>query len=653
MRGLWIFLLVFPTISLAQTPPAPPVAPPPTPVDTSEAARILRAKESIERTQKSIVELEAQINDPKSEYKIVKKEVEDLEERIQKSRKQLDELLAKDMNMAADELQLKIAELEKSLEESRTRLKLTTDRRNASQETLSTLKVRLVQEQKELDRLEGKTVPPPVPPKVEPKDPPQTEPKPTTPPLIPGVPTLPEIPAKDKGTGKTTQDPELEKARKRLEAALAASKDAEQQAASAGERVKAVQESIAAANKLLEAERLFAEESQKALNGLNEQMRAQPPEDPAEKKALSTKITQAQQRLTQARKRIKELEDKLDFLNDEYHTLEVERLAAISASERTKADADAAEREFANIRNPFTTRNMTRWITQHGPSLIGIALISLTLYLIVRTFSQQIVTIVLRAATRGREDDRENRASTLVGVFRYVSALFIIGGGTVMFLDEAGIPIVPLMGGAAVFGLAIAFGTQNLIKDYFTGFMMLMEDQYGVNDVVKIGSTSGLVEQITLRMTVLRDLEGTRHFIPHGSITQVSNLTHTWSRAMFDIPVAYKENVDKCISTLLNLARDMRNDPEYAQYIIEEPEMLGVDAFDSSSVVIKFLLKTKPLKQWLVKREMLRRIKNRFDELGIEIPYPHRTVFIRYPDGIPGMAMEHDQDHELVSAYRR
>jgi small conductance mechanosensitive channel len=206
-------------------------------------------------------------------------------------------------------------------------------------------------------------------------------------------------------------------------------------------------------------------------------------------------------------------------------------------------------------------------------------------------------------------------------VFRYVTGVFILGGGLVMLLDEAGVPIVPLMGGAAVVGLAVAFGAQNLIKDYFSGFMLLMEDQYGVNDVVRIGDTAGTVEQISLRVTVLRDLEGVRHFIPHGSITRVSNLTHTWSRAFFKIPVGCSVDVDRAMRLLMELARDLRSDPIYGGFILEEPEMLGVDAFDSSGMLIKFYLKTRPLRQWTIKREMLRRIKKRFDIEGIESPF--------------------------------
>ena len=188
------------------------------------------------------------------------------------------------------------------------------------------------------------------------------------------------------------------------------------------------------------------------------------------------------------------------------------------------------------------------------------------------------------------------------------------------------------MGGAAVFGLAIAFGAQNLIKDYFYGFMILLEQQYTINDVIKIGDIAGQVERITLRMTVLRDLEGRVHFIPHGQINSTTNMTHGWSRALFDIGVAYKEDADRVIDVIEELGCQMRRDPKFGPLILEDLTMLGVDGFGDSAVVIKFFIKTWPLKQWDVKREMLRRIKRRFDELDIEIPFPHRTVYHRHEE---------------------
>jgi small conductance mechanosensitive channel len=150
-----------------------------------------------------------------------------------------------------------------------------------------------------------------------------------------------------------------------------------------------------------------------------------------------------------------------------------------------------------------------------------------------------------------------------------------------------------------------------------------------MGDVVRIGDVTGKVERITLRMTMLRDAEGIVHFIPHGTISTVSNFAHGWSRAVFDIGVSYHADVDQVMLVLLDLARELKRDPRFGPLIIDEPEMQGVDRFGDSSVAIKFALKTQPQKQQLVRRELLRRIKRRFDDLGIEIPFPCRTVYHR------------------------
>jgi len=253
-----------------------------------------------------------------------------------------------------------------------------------------------------------------------------------------------------------------------------------------------------------------------------------------------------------------------------------------------------------------------------------------------RVAETRLVSLIARRGRRGSREERENRAKTLLGVFNNVTNLLIIGGGVVMLLAEIGYSVMPLLGGAAVLGLAVAFGAQSLIKDYFTGFMVLFEQQYLINDVIKIGDTAGQVERITLRMTVLRDMEGRVHFIPHGQIATVTNLTHGWSRAVFEIGVAYKERVDQVIEVLKMLADQLRQEEAYRFLILNEPVMLGVDSLANSAVIIKFYIQTRPLQQWVVKREMLRRIKNEFDRLGIEIPFPHVTVYQGIPRGAEG-----------------
>jgi len=200
-----------------------------------------------------------------------------------------------------------------------------------------------------------------------------------------------------------------------------------------------------------------------------------------------------------------------------------------------------------------------------------------------------------------------------------------------------GVAVAPLMGGAAVLGLAVAFGAQNLIRDYFYGFVILIENQYKLNDVLRIGSISGQVEKITLRMTVLRDLEGAVHFIPNGKIDTVTNLTHGWSRAVVDVRVSYRENVDQVMDELVHVGLELRKDPTFGPLVIDDPEMLGVDGLGESAVTVRMLLKTRPLQQWKVKRELLRRIKQRFDQLGWEIPFPQQRVQHRFESTMPGV----------------
>ena len=235
----------------------------------------------------------------------------------------------------------------------------------------------------------------------------------------------------------------------------------------------------------------------------------------------------------------------------------------------------------------------------------------------------------------GTDEEREARANTLVGVFHNAVSLTITVGGSLMILQEADIPIAPLLGGAAIFGLAVAFGAQNLIRDYFYGFVILLENQYKLNDVIKIGDISGQVEQITLRMTVLRDLEGNVHFVPNGQVTTVTNMTHTWSRTVFDVSVASKEDVDRVMAEINELGEQIRNEPPYSAVILEPITMLGVDALGDGAVVIKFYIKTRPMHQWTIKRELLRRIKLRFDSLGIEAPFSHRTDLNRCDEATP------------------
>jgi small conductance mechanosensitive channel len=258
-----------------------------------------------------------------------------------------------------------------------------------------------------------------------------------------------------------------------------------------------------------------------------------------------------------------------------------------------------------------------------------------------------VLLLVLRLSVRGIARmivgripglDRQtttNRADTLALSFRSAGSGIILILGILLVLEAAGVDVATLLGGAAIFGVALAFGAQHIMRDYLNGFIILLEDQYRMYDVLTIDKVTGVVESVNMRATVLRDLEGRAHFIPNGQVKAITNHTYRWARAVFDIPVAYKEDVDQVMSVLVEVGNELRADPAWSDRVIDEPVMLGVDAFRDSAVIVKFMMKTRANQKWDVKREMLRRIKKRFDEIGIEIPLPHRIIFERKEESLP------------------
>jgi moderate conductance mechanosensitive channel len=221
---------------------------------------------------------------------------------------------------------------------------------------------------------------------------------------------------------------------------------------------------------------------------------------------------------------------------------------------------------------------------------------------------------------------REQRARTLASLLNNVGVVVITLVAILTILNNF-IEIGPLLASIGILGLAISFGAQSLMKDLISGTFMLAEGQVAVGDVVRVGDTSGLVEKITLRTLVLRDVHGVVHVIPNGTVDTLSNLTKSWSRAVLEIGVAYKEDVDRVIEVMLDEAMTLYQDPDWAPVLVEEPVVPGVERFDDSAVTIRVMFKTLPLKQWEVGREYRRRIKKRFDAEGIEIPFPHRTLY--------------------------
>jgi len=247
--------------------------------------------------------------------------------------------------------------------------------------------------------------------------------------------------------------------------------------------------------------------------------------------------------------------------------------------------------------------------------------------LIAITIAQRgIRALRVRIATRLDDHESVKRAATLGRVFRYLASVVISVVAGMLVLAELGVSVAPILGAAGVVGLAVGFGAQSLVKDYFTGFFLLLENQIRQGDVVRLGEHAGLVEEVTLRYVQLRDYDGNVHFVPNGTISTVVNMSRGHAQAVVDIGVGYGEDLDRVMDVIREVGKVMREDPAHRDRILDDLDLAGVERWDNSSVVIRARFRVLPLEQWTVRREFLRRLKGAFDAHGIEIPFPQLRV---------------------------
>ena len=267
------------------------------------------------------------------------------------------------------------------------------------------------------------------------------------------------------------------------------------------------------------------------------------------------------------------------------------------------------------------------WLMKHGLVILIVVIIML---LILR-YSEKLTSRFIQSVQRRQriqDEEFEKRTNTLSGILHYVINIVVLIIAAIMILGEIGVDIGPILAAAGVLGLAIGFGAQSLVKDILSGFFIFLEDQIRVGDVVDIAGKAGIVEKINLKLTILRDLSGNVHFVPNGEINVVTNMTKGFSRYLFKVGVAYREDVDEVMGVMKQVDEELRNDDNFKDDIIAPLEMLGLDEFGDSALVIKAYTSTKPLKQWRIGREFNRRLKKAFDERNIEIPFPHVTLYM-------------------------
>lgn len=269
--------------------------------------------------------------------------------------------------------------------------------------------------------------------------------------------------------------------------------------------------------------------------------------------------------------------------------------------------------------------DVKQWVFKTGPSVILVIVLTLAALKVAGILSRRVFTAI---AARAKDVEAQKRADTLGSVVKYILSVVIMVVAFMMLLKELGIDIGPILAAAGIVGLAVGFGSQQLVQDVISGFFILLEDQIRVGDVVTLGDKGGIVEKVNLRMTILRDLAGNVHFIRNGQIGTVTNMTKEYSRYVFEVGVAYREDVDEVVEVIKEVDEGLRSDPEYSGDVLEPIEILGLDKFADSAVVIKARTKTTPSQQWRVGREFNRRLKRAFDERNIEIPFPHLTVYM-------------------------
>lgn len=264
------------------------------------------------------------------------------------------------------------------------------------------------------------------------------------------------------------------------------------------------------------------------------------------------------------------------------------------------------------------------WLLTSGLRILLIVIVLLVALRMVKIMSRRIFKMFLKGEV---DNEMKKRADTLGSLLRYVFSISVILTAFIMVLGELGIEIGPILAAAGVVGLALGFGSQHLVQDIISGFFILVDDEIRVGDFVKTAGKDGVVERVNLRMTVLRDFSGNVHYIRNGQIDIVTNLTKDYSRFIFNIGVAYREDVDEVSDVIRAVDAELREDPEYSQDILEPIEVMGLDEFADSALIIKARTKTKPIRQWRVAREFNRRLKKAFDERNIEIPFPHVTLY--------------------------
>ena len=271
-------------------------------------------------------------------------------------------------------------------------------------------------------------------------------------------------------------------------------------------------------------------------------------------------------------------------------------------------------------------RNITPWFFDHGIKIVAIVIVAHLIRKFAGIFIERIIRKIIISDHFLTKEAEKKREDTLIRIFTVSLGILIWLLALLMILQETGIAIGPLLAAAGIAGLAFGFGGQYLIRDLISGLFIILENQYRLGDVACFDGTCGLVEDISMRMTTLRDLDGIVHHVPHGEIKRVSNLSKYYARVNLNIGIAYNSDLEKVIGVVNRVGKELAEDVQWKEFITKPPQFLRVDDFADSAIIIKILGETKPIKQWDVAGELRKRLKIAFDKENIEIPFPQRVI---------------------------
>ncbi len=597
----------------------------------SDTERLNRLKQTIKLDEEKLAEDRKQLAD-------LDKSFEDLNERVAKSdaelvnmKQQLIDLGGAEASDEAVLLNTEIQSLEQLIAVAKNELENRFKARQALKEQIASLEEKITTERQALELILN----PPAPQTKVPQTPPSIKPaieqrsmaipSPTQV-LGPGTETIPEKIDQQPVTAKPETAEQIE-ARQEVEELEAKAQLAEQDLSRFVERKRALDQQIKLEETLLNT----AKESQKNLEAAldvaltNLQKLSAVGADKAKLKEAERIINEIRQLQDQKQAEINQRFAFLETLNQRREALNEEQKAITEQTEKKREEAESARKRSVWLASPLHPSNIGQWLVERGPRILLVILVAWGVLILVRISARRVARLLVKNIGGSRRRGT-NRADTLALSFQSALDLIIVVVAILLAFQEAGVDIKTVMGGAAILGVAFAFGAQNLMRDFFTGFMIIFEDQYELGDLVTIGTITGTVEKVNMRTTVLRDLEGRVHFIPNGEIKSVTNRTYVWGRALMEIPVGFKEDVDRVIAIIKEVEEEFCADPEFSGWVTGEPVVLGVDRFSDYGVIIKTFMETRPDRIFETRREMLRRIKKRFDKEGIEISVPYRRI---------------------------